>query len=80
MDASYDACTYMALLSTGSLADYSSVQKLHNFEEAFQEYGSNALGLNVSGADLDTAIVFLLDGAPFVARISSGYVLVVSYN
>jgi len=80
VDASYDACTYMALLSTGSAADYSSVQKLHNFEEAFQEYGSNALGLNVSGADLDTAIVFLSDGAPFVARISSGYVLVVSYN
>ena len=77
---SFAACNYMCLLAAGVNADYEEVRSTANFVKSFEMYDSQAKGINISGILLDTAIGYLSDGSPFVAKISDGYVLVVSYN
>ena len=79
-DDSFAACNYMCLLAAGVAADYDEVRTTANFVESFEMYDSTAKGINISGVLLDTAIGYLSDGSPFVAKIEDGYVLVVSYN
>lgn len=77
---SFAACNYMCLLAAGVNADYEEVKSTANFVKSFEMYDSQAKGINISGILLDTAIGYLSDGSPFVAKIEDGYVLVVSYN
>ncbi len=52
-----------------------------SWERAFKEIsGGTVMGLNLSGANLDTAIVYLGDGIPFAVKLEDRYVLVVSFN
>ncbi|MBP3235064.1 MAG: hypothetical protein J6M65_11675 [Eubacterium sp.] len=77
---SFAACNYMCLLAAGVNADYDEVKNTKDFIKSFEMYDASARGINISGILLDTAISYLSDGNPFVAKIESGYVIVVSYN
>ena len=79
-EETFGACAYMSLLAAGATADYDEVRGKRNWTEIFNEYAVGARGINISGVSLDTAIGYLSDGSPFVARLSDRYVLVVSYN
>ncbi len=84
----YAACLTMALNTAGVSTDITEVRAFlaqdtgtGSWEDAFAELsGGSRRGLNLSGADLDTALLFLGDGLPFATRLGEGYVLVVSFN
>ena len=80
VEDSFAACNYMCLLAAGVNADYDEVRTTGDFVKSFEMYNSTARGINISGVKLDTAVGYLSDGSPFVAKIPDGYVLVVSYN
>lgn len=77
---SYRACLVMALRSAGMQVDAADLSPEENWEEAFAVRSNTVRGLNFSGADLDTGVLFLGEGSPFVVRLGARYVLVVSYN
>ena len=85
-DDGYTACLVMALQMAGVSTTYEQVEKTlekqsGNWDRAFEELSNgSARGLNLSGADLDTAVLFLGDGVPFATRIRDRYVFVVSFN
>jgi len=76
----YRACLVMALRSCGITADISEFTADTDWEEAFRERSQTVQGLNFSGADLDTGVMFLGDGSPFAVRLENRYVFVVSFN
>lgn len=77
---SLQACEYMSILASGNEAVYSELAITESWEEAFSLY-DGVRGLNISGADLDTALIYLSQGIPFTVMLEDGrYVLVVSYN
>ena len=76
----YRACLVMALRSCGITADISEFTADTDWEEAFRERSQTLQGLNFSGADLDTGVMFLGDGSPFAVRLENRYVFVVSFN
>lgn len=74
------ACKYMCARASGLPADYNDVRATGTWAEAFELYGDEVRGINISGVSLNKAISFLSDGAPFAAKLGDRYVLVVSYN
>lgn len=79
-DESFGACLYMGLLSSGNKISYDEIKDNKDWEKAFEEFGGNARGLNLTGADLDIAILYLGEGIPFATKIGDRYVMVVSFN
>ncbi len=77
---SFAACLYMALAASGNKAEMSDLLDVTDWEKAFDEFGGSARGLNLTGADLDTAILYLSEGIPFATKIDGRYVMVVSFN
>ncbi|MCR5368726.1 hypothetical protein [Eubacterium sp.] len=76
-------CALMSMKYAG--ADISGVDlntiSEKGFVDGINENNEIINGLNISGADLDTAISFLSNGKPFAVKIEEGrFVLVVSYN
>ena len=84
----YAACLTMILRHAGVETEQETVKDTledpsvaGSWEEAFRKLsGGDVRGLNLSGADLDTAILFLGDGVPFATKLENRYVLVVSFN
>ena len=82
----YAACLTMALQMAGVETPYDTVkQELEarhgDWDGTFDELSKGTVkGLNLSGADLDTALLFLGDGIPFATRYRGRYVFVVSFN
>lgn len=84
----FAACLAMCIRTAGINVEPDKVRSVlekesgtGRWEEVFRELsGGEARGLNLSGADLDTAILFLGDGVPFATRLEDRYVLVVSFN
>ena len=85
-DNGYAACLVMSLQMSGTNVSYESAKRAleeskGSWEAAFQSLsGNDVRGLNLTGADLDTAILFLGDGIPFATKLSGQYVFVVSFN
>ena len=82
----YTACLVMALQMAGVETTYDAAKHAldehgGNWDQAFEKLSDDTVsGLNLSGADLDTAVLFLGDGVPFAARLENRYVFVVSFN
>lgn len=81
--SSLGACIMMSMKSAG--IDTSGYDIKEASEEGYVEtiaaHTTAIEGLNISGADTDTAIGFLSQGIPFTVKMPGGrYVLVVSYN
>ena len=85
-DNGYASCLMMCLQMAGTNVSYEETKKVledkeDSWEQAFATLSRDTVrGLNLTGADLDTAVLFLGDGIPFAARLADGYVLVVSFN
>ena len=77
---SFTACLYMGLAASGNKVEMSELLDVTDWEKAFDEFGGSARGLNLTGADLDTAILYLSEGIPFATKIDGRYVMVVSFN
>lgn len=82
----YVSCLVMSLQMAGSEVSYDEAKRVleeqgGSWEKAFGALGRESVhGLNLTGADLDTAILFLGDGIPFATKLSDRYVYVVSFN
>ena len=85
-DDGYAACLVMSLQMAGSEVSYDETKRVlqeqgRSWERAFETLGKGSVrGLNLTGADLDTAVLFLGDGIPFATKLSDRYVYVVSFN
>ncbi len=85
-DDGYAACLTMSLKMAGAEASYETVQRElsdneRNWDRTFDKLANGAAtGLNLSGANLDTAVLFLGDGIPFATALGDRYVFVVSFN
>ena len=85
-DNGFTSCLVMCLQMAGTTVSYEDAGKAlktsgGSWEQAFVALDKNTVrGLNLTGADLDTAILFLGDGVPFATKIGGRYVLVVSFN
>ncbi len=85
-DDGYAACLAMALQMAGTETGYEAAKAAlednnGNWDRAFEELSKGERrGLNLSGADLDTAVLFLGDGVPFATHLNGKYVFVVSFN
>lgn len=77
---SFAACLYMGLAASGNKVEMSDIQNETDWEKAFDTFGGSARGLNLTGADLDTAVLYLSEGIPFATKIDGRYVMVVSFN
>ena len=82
----YAECLSMCLQKAGVSATRDQVKQIAksgtgSWEKAFADFsGGTVRGLNLSGADLETAILYLGDGIPFATKLEDRYVLVVSFN
>ena len=83
----YKACLIMCLQMAGVTVDSDALDRIlaegtiGSWEKAFKEIsGGTVRGLNLSGANLETALLYLGDGIPFAVRLEDHYVLVVSFN
>ena len=83
----YVSCLIMSLQMAGVSSDRETVNSIlregtaGSWERAFNEIsGGTVRGLNLSGANLETALLYLGDGIPFAVRLEDRYVLVVSFN
>ena len=84
----YEVCLTMLLRTAGVETDADTVRRVlkdpevvGSWDVAYNRIADGAVrGLNISGADLDTAILFLGDGIPFATKLEDRYVLVVSFN
>ena len=85
-DNGYAACLAMSLQMAGAETAYGEVRKEleaqgGGWDQTFEALGKGEVrGLNLSGADLDTAVLFLGEGIPFATKLGSKYVFVVSFN
>ena len=86
-DNGYAACLSMCLQVAGVSATQDQVEQdvekdgTAAWEKCFARYsGGSVRGLNLSGANLETAILYLGDGIPFATKLEDRYVLVVSFN
>ncbi|MCR5149456.1 MAG: hypothetical protein K6C35_10915 [Eubacterium sp.] len=80
---SLGACTLMSMRAAGVDTSGFDINKASEdgYVKTIAEHTDKIEGLNISGADVDTAIGFLSDGIPFTIKMSDDrYVLVISYN
>lgn len=80
VETSFMTCMYMCMEYLDSRILYEDVMSYSDYELAFTDL-TTAVGINISGIELSTALYFLDRDVPFAARIDDGrYVLVISYN
>lgn len=80
-EESLRACMQMMLSAAGATVDLEKLDEVKSWNEIFLlDSSSSARGVNLTGAYLNTMIIYLSDGIPFVAKLKNRYVVVVSYN